>query len=119
MAFTPPTSLGVGGVAVAVTQGTTPWVVGDGGGSLTVDGPLTDAELRAAPVDVTGPLTDAELRAEAVPVSVDALPLPDGAASEETLAELAGTERLSNVTLGLIAGALDVDASESMVDDGT
>lgn len=27
-------------------------IVGDGGGSLTVDGPLTDAQLRATPVDV-------------------------------------------------------------------
>ncbi len=65
--------------------------VGDGGGSLTVDGtvavsgtvpvsgPLTDTELRASAVQVSGtvtantglsqPLTDAQLRATAVPVS--------------------------------------------------
>jgi hypothetical protein len=49
--------------------GTTAQPVTDNGGSLTVDGPLTDAELRATPVDVLGPLTDAELRATPVPVS--------------------------------------------------
>jgi hypothetical protein len=47
--------------------GTVP--VSDGGASLTVDGPLTDAQLRAAAVPVSGPLTDAQLRATAVPVS--------------------------------------------------
>ncbi len=40
-------------------------VITDGGGSITVDGPLTDAELRALAVNVLGPLTDAELRATA------------------------------------------------------
>lgn len=48
-------------------------VVGDGGSSITVDGPLTNTELRASPVPVsgtvtTGGLTDAELRASPVPV---------------------------------------------------
>jgi hypothetical protein len=43
--------------------------VGDGGGSITVDGPITDAQLRATAVPVSGPLTDAQLRATAVPVS--------------------------------------------------
>jgi hypothetical protein len=51
-----------------------PVSVDDNGGSLTVDGPLTDAQLRAAPVPVSGTvsttgLTDAELRASPVPVS--------------------------------------------------
>jgi hypothetical protein len=36
---------------------------------VPVSGPLTDVQLRATPVDVAGPLTDAELRATAVPVS--------------------------------------------------
>jgi hypothetical protein len=44
------------GGALAVTgAGGVPLAVADGGGSLTVDGPLTDAELRAAPVEVTAP----------------------------------------------------------------
>lgn len=50
--------------------GTTAQPVTDNGGSLTVDGPLTDAELRAS----------------AVPVSAASLPLPAGAATEATLA---------------------------------
>jgi hypothetical protein len=41
----------------------------DGGGSLTVDGPLTDTQLRNSAVPVSGPLTDTQLRATAVPVS--------------------------------------------------
>jgi len=43
--------------------------IDDGGSSITVDGPLTDAELRATALSVTGPLTDTQLRATAVPVS--------------------------------------------------
>lgn len=54
-------------------------------GPAAVTGPLTDAELRATPLSVTGPLTDAQLRATAVPVSLAAVPLPSGAATEATL----------------------------------
>jgi len=43
--------------------------IDDGGGSITVDGPLTDTQLRATAVPVTGGLTDTQLRATAVPVS--------------------------------------------------
>ncbi len=57
-------------VAVQGTVATTQsgvWTVGVSG-SVAVTGPLTDAQLRAAPVDVAGPLTDDELRASGVPV---------------------------------------------------
>ena len=43
--------------------------IDDGNGSITVDGPLTNTELRAAAVPVSGPLTDTQLRATAVPVT--------------------------------------------------
>lgn len=43
--------------------------IDDGGGSITVDGPLTDVQLRATSVPVSGPLTDTQLRATALPVS--------------------------------------------------
>jgi hypothetical protein len=95
MAIIPPDSPGEGepfdvtvvGGSLSVTE---PVSVDDNGGSLTVDGPLTDVELRATPVPVSGtvsvtepvsvddnggsltvdgPLTDAELRATPVPVS--------------------------------------------------
>lgn len=46
----------------------------DGGGSITVDGPLTDTQLRASAVPVSGPATDAQLRATALPVSAAQLP---------------------------------------------
>lgn len=44
--------------------------VHDGGISLTVDGPLTDTQLRATAVPVSGPLTDTQLRAGAVDVAI-------------------------------------------------
>jgi hypothetical protein len=55
--------------------------------AVPVSGPLTDTELRATAVPVSGPLTDTELRATAVPVSAATLPLPTGAATEETVAK--------------------------------
>jgi hypothetical protein len=51
--FTPVSSIPSLTGPISVTQGTSPWVVGDGGGSLTVDGPLTDAQLRATPVPIS------------------------------------------------------------------
>lgn len=63
-----------GGLTLSVDDGGGSVSVDDGGSSITVDGPLTDAQLRAAPVAVLGPLTDTQLRATAVPVS-------DGASS--------------------------------------
>lgn len=58
-----------GSISVAVASDQSAIPVSDNGGSLTVDGPLTDAQLRAAAVPVSGVLTDAELRAAPVPVS--------------------------------------------------
>lgn len=67
------TELGTGTDPVRVDPtGTTAQPVTDAGGSLTVDGPLTDAELRAT----------------AVPISAASLPLPAGAATEATLATM-------------------------------
>ena len=43
--------------------------IDDGGGSITVDGPLTDTQIRATALPVSGPLTDTQLRATALPVS--------------------------------------------------
>ena len=81
----------VGTPNVGAIQITSPWQVQ---GGLTdaelralpvpVSGPLTDTELRASDVGVTGPLTDAELRA--TPLDV-----PAGAATDETLSEVALT----------------------------
>lgn len=72
-------------------------------GTVNAVGPLTNAELRASPIDVnTGlvqPLTDAELRASAVPVSVASLPLPTGAAT-------AANQVTANTTLSSIDSKL-------------
>lgn len=57
---------------------------------LPVSGPLTNAELRAAPVAV-------DASGATVPVSVAALPLPAGAATELTLERAA--ESLDDVGL--------------------
>lgn len=61
------------------------------GNPLSVTGPLTDAQLRAAAVPVSGPLTDTQLRAAAVPISVASLPLPAGAATEATFSHADAT----------------------------
>ena len=103
MAFTPPSSVAPASVVVdgsvsvsnfpadQLVHFTTP---------VAVTGPLTDAQLRAAAVSVSGPLTDAQLRAAAVPVGVDELPLPDGAATDETLVRAA--DSLDDVALTAI-----------------
>ena len=115
--------------------GTTTQPISDGGGSLTVDGPLTDAELRAVSVPVSGPLTDTELRAtvvpvgdgggsltvdgpltdtelraSAVPVSAASLPLPAGAATEATLASLDGKDFATQTTLATLATETKLEA---------
>lgn len=73
---------------VTANAGTGPFPISDNGGSITVDGPLTDTQLRASAVPVTGALTDTQLRASAVPVSMASAPLPTGAATETTLAAI-------------------------------
>lgn len=82
-------------------------VVTDGGGSLTVDGPVTDAQLRASAVPVSGPLTDAQLRATAVPVSgpltdaqirASALVVRDDYTSQESLADQSGANDVLTFT---------------------
>lgn len=70
--ITVPTSVTVNntsGSPVPVSDAGGALTIDDGGGSITVDGPLTDTQLRAAAVPVSGPLTDTQLRAAAVPVS--------------------------------------------------
>ncbi len=56
----------VSGTVNAVQGGT--WNIGSITSSVTVTGPITNAELRASPVSTTGPITNTELRAS--PVSV-------------------------------------------------
>lgn len=70
--ITVPTSVTVnnGNAApVPVSDGNASLSIDDGGNSITVDGPLTDQQLRAAAVPVTGALTNEQLRANPVPVS--------------------------------------------------
>lgn len=64
------------GVVMFVDYPVMPFASGGGSGGggdipnpLPVTGPLTNAQLRAAPVDIAGALTDTELRASAVNVS--------------------------------------------------
>lgn len=60
----------IGDVTVNNAAGAAAVNIQDGGNSITVDGPLTDAQLRASAVPVSGPLTDAQLRASSVGVAV-------------------------------------------------
>jgi hypothetical protein len=64
----------IGDVTVNNASGASAVNIQDGGNSITVDGPLTDAQLRAVAVPVsgtvtTGGLTDTQLRATPVPMS--------------------------------------------------
>ncbi|MBM5818126.1 MAG: hypothetical protein FJ083_16615 [Cyanobacteria bacterium K_Offshore_surface_m2_239] len=43
--------------------------IDDGGGSITVDGPVTNEQLRASPLEVTGGLTVQQLRASPLEVT--------------------------------------------------
>jgi hypothetical protein len=101
---------------VAVTQSTLPWVVGDGGGSLTVDGAVSLAAAIPAGANTIGKVDQGaggllawKVDGSAVvqPVSATALPLPVGAATELTLAT-----RASEVTL---AGVLTTAAFQGRV----
>ncbi len=71
----------------------------EGGGGGAVTGPLTDDELRAAPVEVTGPLTDDELRADPIEVTGDfgTTPATAGAATDVLNAVADGQVLAANV----------------------
>lgn len=68
--------------------------VSDAGGSLTVDGTVAVSSV-AGTVTVSGPLTDAQLRATAVPISASSLPLPTGAATSAL--QTTGNTSLSSI----------------------
>ena len=128
--------------SIPVTIASAIEITNDAGNPIPVSGtvstglsqPLTDTQLRAAAVPVSGPLTDAQLRATDVPVSVGnfpatqavsaaALPLPTGAATEATLATLAGSVYSHNASFGdgspglLILGKRR-DSDSTLVSDG-
>jgi hypothetical protein len=106
VAFTPTSSIPGGGA---------------GGNVFVTNFPADQAVHFTAAQAVTGPLTDAELRAAAVvvdvdnfpatqPVSVASLPLPDGAATEETAADAA--DSLSEIALTAIIDRERMETSE-------
>lgn len=72
----------IGDVTVNNGSGAAAVNIQDGGNSITVDGPLTDTQLRNT----------------AVPVSVSSLPLPSGAATETTLSGVATSANQTNGT---------------------
>jgi hypothetical protein len=75
---------------VTANAGTGPFPVSDNGGSLTVDGPVTDAQLRAT----------------AVPVSAASLPLPSGAstAAKQPALGTAGTPSADVISVQGVSG---------------
>lgn len=90
----------IGDVTVNNAGGGAAVNIQDGGNSITVDGPLTDAELRAS----------------AVPVSAASLPLPTGAATEATLATRASETSL--VAQSLVDNAVFTDGTTRIVPAG-
>ena len=110
--------------------------------SQAVTGPITDNQLRAAPIGVSGPLTDAQLRAAAVPVSgtlsisgavavtgtfwqatqpisAVTLPLPSGAATETTLAAISGKDFATQATLAAVSTAMGAQADAEATGNGS
>lgn len=123
----------VNGLDVDVTrvQGTV--TVGDGGGSLTVDGTVT-ANAGVGPWPVTdnggsltvdGPLTDTQLRASAVPVSLASVsvtgPAADGAAVSGNPVRIGGKDGSGNTqdVLTDISGRLQVSLSRPWTNTGS
>ncbi len=128
--------------SIPVTIASAIEITNDAGNPIPVSGtvstglsqPLTDTQLRAAAVPVSGPLTDAQLRATDVPVSVGnfpatqavsaaALPLPTGAATEATLATLAGSVYVHNAPFvdgspGMLILGKRRDSDSTAVADG-
>lgn len=89
--------------------------------SLTVDGPLTDAELRATAVPVSGPLTDAELRATPPEVEMQSrasgtltTPRLDAATSSTQAVSYAHHEIHSGSAYALHATNADLDTADEL-----
>lgn len=94
----------IGDVTVNNAAGAAAVNIQDGGNSITVDGPLTDSQLRATPV----------------PVSAASLPLPTGAATEAKQTQ-PGVD-IGDVTVNNAAGAGAVniqDGGNSITIDAT
>lgn len=71
-------------------------------GTVALDGPtLAALEAISADTGLAQPLTDAQLRSAPVPVSAAALPLPTGAATEATLAAVQALLATLNGTVGV------------------
>ena len=116
------------GESVPMTMHTKYEDMGDGthalvisvGGTITVTGGLTDAQLRATPVPVSGPLTDAEVRATALDVDVETLPKPVGAPIVGQVAVgVTGTAIVIGTTLVLPGGTVIVSAHSGNAAAGT
>lgn len=129
MSFTPASSIGSGsGGGGVVEQGARDasaqaWLVDGSAVTQPVSGPLTAAELVAAEpltvdasgatVPVSGPMTDAEFAAH-LPLDVTAtVEAPEGAATEQTLAELLQSMQNTELVLRLYASRMiDADLTD-------
>ncbi len=85
-------------------------------GTVTVTGGLTDAQLRAAPVDIIGALTDDQLRAAPLDINITntfPLPVDTGLSQPLTDTELRATP--VNVDTGLVQALTDAQLRASRV----
>ena len=84
---TPVSILDIGGAgAETLLSAANPMPVSDNGDSLTVDGPLTDAELRATAVPISATMG---ISGGGYDIEVSTLPLPAGAATSATQSAMA------------------------------
>ena len=81
-------------------------------GTVTASGPLTDTQLRASAVPVSGPLTDAQLRATAVPVS-GTVTATTGGLTDAQLRAAAVPVSLATSTVSGVVGAVAVTSQDS------
>lgn len=86
--------------------------IDDNGGSITVDGPLTDIQLRATPVPISGTIAATQSGTWNINNISGTVSLPTGAATEASLAKLTQTQ--GSTTSGqsgtLIQGAVTTAA---------
>lgn len=103
---------------VTVEQGTTPWVIGDGGGSITVDAvnlDIRDLAFATDKVDVSGSTVSATQGTSPWVVSATDFDIRDLAAATDSVA--AWTNDGAGNPISSTGGALDVNITNAIIVD--
>lgn len=98
---------------ITVFQGTSPWVVGDGGGSLTVDGTVAATQSGAWTVGVSGTVAVTQSTSPWV-VSGTQIDIDDLNATDDAVSSW--TKDGSGNSIGSVGGALNVNIASGFLD---